>query len=94
MDNISSQRLQILQHLQEHGSITSMEAIQLFGCTRLSGRIFDLRRAGYDIAVVMTEGRTRSGSSCRYATYIYKGGNHERIESTGVTETAKGAVRQ
>lgn len=93
MDNISSQRLQILQHLQEHGSITSMEAIKLYGCTRLSGRIFDLRRAGYDIAVVMTEGTTRSGSHCRFATYIYKGDNHERTESTGITEKGKEAVR-
>lgn len=93
MDNISSQRLLILQHLQEHGSITSMEAIKLYGCTRLSGRIFDLRRAGYDISVVMTEGKTRRGSTCHYATYIYKECNHEQSESIGES-TGREAVRQ
>ena len=39
----------ILRHLQEHGSITSMEAIELYHCTRLSAQIFLLRKEGYVI---------------------------------------------
>lgn len=36
----------ILNHIKTHGSITSKEAFELFGCTRLSARIFDLREKG------------------------------------------------
>lgn len=69
MDNLTTQRKQILEHLKKHGKITSMEVFELFGCSRLSGRIYDLRAEGYTILTEMTEGKTRSGHPCRYATY-------------------------
>ena len=39
----------ILKHLQDHGSITSLEAIQKYKCTRLSQYILLLRKEGYKI---------------------------------------------
>ena len=39
----------ILAHLQEHGSITSMEAIEKYHCTRLSHYIYLLRKDGHVI---------------------------------------------
>lgn len=39
----------ILKHLQEHGSITSLEAIAIYKCTRLSQYILLLRKEGYAI---------------------------------------------
>ena len=39
----------ILKHLQDHGSITSLEAIQEYKCTRLSQYILLLRKEGYNI---------------------------------------------
>ena len=33
----------VLQHLLKHGSITSYEAFKLYGITRLSAKIYDLR---------------------------------------------------
>ena len=39
----------ILEHLQEHGSITSLEAIDKYKCTRLSQYIHLLRKEGYCI---------------------------------------------
>ena len=39
----------ILEHLQEHGSITSLEAIDKYRCTRLSHYIYLLRKEGYVI---------------------------------------------
>jgi hypothetical protein len=47
--NTSSQKQAILKWLTEGNAITPLEALQLFGCFRLSGRIFDLRRDGYSI---------------------------------------------
>ncbi len=39
----------ILRHLQTHGSITSLEAIAQYKCTRLSQYILLLRKDGYNI---------------------------------------------
>lgn len=39
----------ILAHLQEYGSITSMEDIDKYRCTRLSHYIYLLRKDGYTI---------------------------------------------
>ena len=58
-----SQKLKILEHLKEHGSITTLEAIQYFGCTRLSGRIWELRAEGHNITSKMVTVHTRSGKT-------------------------------
>lgn len=34
----------ILHHIKTHGSITTIEAFALYGVTRLSGRIWELRK--------------------------------------------------
>lgn len=63
---------QVMRHLQERGSITSMEAIELYGATRLSAIIFNLRhRRGMKIESVMTDGRDRYGNNVTYAVYKY-----------------------
>ena len=62
----------VLQWLQSHASISSMEAIKHFGATRLSAIIFDLRAKGYNIETVMCEGRDRFGSPMRFARYYLR----------------------
>ena len=39
----------ILAHLQSGTPITSLECLNLYGCLRLSARIYDLREAGHNI---------------------------------------------
>ena len=39
----------ILDHIKMHGRITSATAAYKYGIMRMSGRIFDLRKKGYDI---------------------------------------------
>ncbi len=39
----------ILHHLNDGNTITGLEALRLFGCFRLSARIFDLRKLGNPI---------------------------------------------
>lgn len=59
----------ILRYLREHGSMTQLDAYEhLYGtvCTRLSGRILDLRRAGYDIETVYETNQYGT----RYGRYI------------------------
>ena len=64
-----SQNKRVLEHLQDKGTITSMEAFTDYGITRLSGRIFDLREQGYPIAKRMIIKKNRFGEECRVAEY-------------------------
>ena len=66
---------EILEHLQKHGHITSLEAINLYGATRLSGIIYVLRRRGYTIISEPFEAKTRYGRKTKPTKYILvKGG--------------------
>lgn len=62
----------VLLHLQEKGSITSWEAFELYGATRLSDIIFKLRRR-YDIETISKKFTDRFGSTSTYAVYVYHG---------------------
>ena len=48
-----SQAQRILNHLQAGKHLTPLEALTRFGCLRLSGRIMELREAGYRIDMQM-----------------------------------------
>ena len=65
-------KVAILDYMREHSGITSNDAFREFGVTRLSARIFDLRKLGYDIQTVMMETTTRFGEHCRYGKYVLK----------------------
>ena len=65
-----SQEKMVLKHLQEHGSITSWEAIQFYGATRLSAIIFNLRHnEGFDIVTDLEKVETRFGAKTQVARY-------------------------
>lgn len=49
--------------------ITSMEAFEEFGITRLAARIDELRKAGHDIKTEMLVTTNRLGGRCNYARY-------------------------
>jgi len=63
-----SQCNKIINHIKEYGSITSLEAFRYYGCTRLSGRIFDLKKKGYNISSELETVLTRDGTA-RVAVY-------------------------
>ena len=63
---------QVLRHLQTKGTITSMEAYDLYGATRLSAIIFNLR-VHYIIDTVDMEIVDRYGNTCHFAKYVYVG---------------------
>ena len=67
----------IMRHLQDYGSITSLEAMQEYGIMRLASRITDLRAQGVNIAKEMERGRNRYGEKTSYARYILKETRHE-----------------
>lgn len=59
----------ILQYMKDFGSITPMEAIEQFGCYRLSGRIHDLRTSGVPIKTTPETRKNRYGKDVTYARY-------------------------
>lgn len=61
-----SQAALILDHLQHGGGITPLGALHMFDCLRLSGRILELRRAGWNIKTEMITMNT--GKSVAYYT--------------------------
>lgn len=71
---MASQCELILAHLRLHGTITHMEAEELYGCTRLAARIADLNSKGNTIVTIMVRGKNRYGKVTRYARYQLVGG--------------------
>lgn len=71
---MKGQKVRVLQHLKSHGSLTSMEAFEQYGITRLAAVIFDLRELGHDIRTLDMEGQNRYGEATRYAKYVLCGG--------------------
>lgn len=61
---MQTQNQQILKHLQTGGSITPLDALNLYGCLRLGARIYELKKQGIKIE---TKYETRNGKT--YARY-------------------------
>lgn len=62
----------VLEHLEKYKTITSWEAIQNYGITRLSEYIRQLRRDVYIIASNWTKNINRYGDKVRYVIYELK----------------------
>ena len=60
----------ILNHLRKHKTITTLEAFELYGITRLSARIYNLRESGFKIGLVWETGTNRYGNQVRWGKYF------------------------
>ena len=65
-----SQEEMIRKHLSKKGNINSWEAIKLYGCTRLSAQIYNLRSEGIDIKTEHVTKKNRYGYPVTFAKYI------------------------
>ena len=66
---MNSQAQEILNHLQNVGSLTPLDALNKFGCMRLGARIYDLRTAGHDIRMTLETHTDAHGQTKRFARY-------------------------
>lgn len=64
-----TQEDRVLQFMKDTGSITSWQAIQQFGITRLSAKIFNLRREGYEITNKTIFSKNRYGEPIHFVEY-------------------------
>lgn len=65
-----TQETRVLNYMIDNGSITSWEAIKEFGITRLSAKIFNLRKRGYFIENEWEHITNRYGDKVKYVRYI------------------------
>lgn len=69
-----TQQNAILKYLQTHKKgLTSIEAFERFGATRLSGQIYFLKKKGYRIISEPVVVKTRYGASVEIARYKLEG---------------------
>lgn len=61
---------QVRSHLLEHGSITSWEAIDHYGATRLSAIIFILKDRGHDIESIQLSALDRNRNTSNFVRYV------------------------
>lgn len=72
INKTTNKTMKVLEHLKKYGSITSWEAIQKYGATRLSAIIYNLRK-NHVITSDIQEMTDRYGDNTRFAKYVYVG---------------------
>ena len=64
-----TQREQILNYINEFGSITPMEAFSDLGITKLATRISEMRRDGMEFKIDTVKRKNRYGKTVHFARY-------------------------
>ena len=64
-----NQTKKILEYIEEHGSITAREAMNVLGIMRLSARISELKAEGIPIVTILRHKVNDDGSYTRWAEY-------------------------
>ena len=74
---------QILDFMQEHGSITPDDALTFkpHKCTRLASRIHDLKDMGYPVVKTMETKKYDDGTTVTYARYHLEDCDEQRTVS-------------
>ena len=66
---LNTKFFQVKEHLIKVGTINSWTAIELYGATRLSAIIFQLRKEGMNIESIPCTSYDRNTEICNYTTY-------------------------
>lgn len=64
-----TQKQRVLDYIEQFGSISSLEAFQDLGITRLSAVVFDLKEDGHEFDTKIERGKNRFGERTNYARY-------------------------
>lgn len=67
-----AQKQRVLDYIEEYGSISSLEAFQDLGITRLSAVIFNLKEDGYEFDTKTEYSKNRFGERTHFARYTLK----------------------
>lgn len=64
-----TQNERVLKHMRKYGTITTKQAYDLYGITRLGARIYELRNMGFDIVADTVPVKNRFGEKAYVARY-------------------------
>lgn len=64
-----TQEQRVINYIREFGSITTKDAFNDLGITRLSAKIFNLKKQGYEIKDNFEQGKDRYGETTNYKRY-------------------------
>lgn len=67
-----TQKDRVLDFIRKEGSITSTDAYNELGCTRLSAVIFNLKEEGYEFETKFETKKNRWGDPVSFARYSFK----------------------
>ena len=71
--SMETQKERILNHLKQYGSITTWESFELYGDTRLSDKIYRLKKDGYNFDEEWIKKENRYGKMIEFKKYILRG---------------------
>ena len=60
----------VLEYMQKHNGITSKEAFEFLGITRLSAKIYNLKKMGYTITDKFEKTKNRYGETTHFKKYM------------------------
>lgn len=69
MSKKETHETRVLRYLQDHNSITSLEAIRDLGNTRLAATVCTLRKKGHEIVSTTVDVPTRWGTNTQVSKY-------------------------
>lgn len=78
---IMTQKDRVLQYMQDFGFITSLDAFKDLGITRLSAKIYELRKEGYTIGAERLRVRNRYGDYTHFNKY-YLADERDELSTT------------
>ena len=67
-----TQKDRILDHLEKYGSITTWQSFELYGDTRLSDKIYRLKKDNYEFDEEWITKTNRFGEKVTFKKYILK----------------------
>ena len=72
LESKPTQCSRLIKFIEQHESVSTIQAIVELGIINPSARVMELKAAGFPIVTTMTEGRNRFDEPCRYAVYTLK----------------------
>lgn len=64
-----TQAQRVIKYIEDHGSITQFDAMNLLGVMRLASRISELKKQGYEIESKVEKVKNRFGETCHVKRY-------------------------
>lgn len=65
-----NQEQKIINYVERFGSITTLDAFRDLAITRLSARIFNIKKLGYKVLSVREKSKNRFGEEVNYNRYF------------------------